>query len=44
VIKPHYPVAEQGRPRPPLQQMLRIYFMQKWFTCPIRRRSEFLTG
>jgi IS5 family transposase len=31
VIEPHYPVAEQGRPRPPLQRMLRIYFMQQWF-------------
>jgi IS5 family transposase len=24
-------VAEQGRPRPPLERMLRIYFMQQWF-------------
>ena len=31
VIEPHYPVAEQGRPRPPLERMLRIYFMQQWF-------------
>ena len=31
VIDPHYPVAEQGRPRPPLERMLRIYFMQQWF-------------
>src|SRR5690349_5907046 len=30
VIEPHYPVAEQGRPRPPLERMLRIYFKQ-WF-------------
>ena len=31
VIEPHYPVAEQGRPRPPLERMLHIYFMQQWF-------------
>ena len=31
VVEPHYPVAEQGRPRPPLERMLRIYFMQQWF-------------
>jgi IS5 family transposase len=31
VVAPHYPVAEQGRPRPPLERMLRIYFMQQWF-------------
>ena len=31
VIQPHYPRAEQGRPRPPLERMLRIYFMQQWF-------------
>lgn len=31
VVAPHYPIAEQGRPRPPLERMLRIYFMQQWF-------------
>jgi IS5 family transposase len=31
LIEPHYPVAEQGRPRPALERMLRIYFMQQWF-------------
>lgn len=31
VVEPHYPVAEQGRLRPPMERMLRIYFMQQWF-------------
>jgi IS5 family transposase len=31
VVEPHYPMAEQGRPRPPVERMLRIYFMQQWF-------------
>src|SRR3982751_2864501 len=31
VVDPHYRVAEQGRPRPPVERMLRIYFMQQWF-------------
>src|SRR5262245_61160250 len=31
VVEPHYPVAVQGRPRAPLERMLRIYFMQQWF-------------
>jgi IS5 family transposase len=31
IVEPHYPIAEQGRPRPPLPRMLRIYFMQQWF-------------
>ena len=31
LVEPHYPIAEQGRPRPPLARMLRIYFMQQWF-------------
>ena len=36
VIEPHYPVAEQGRPRPPVERMLRIYFMQQWRLGQVR--------
>ena len=32
VIEPNYPVAEQGRPRPTVERMLRIYFMHLWFS------------
>jgi len=31
LIAPHYPKGAGGRPRMPLDRMLRIYFMQQWF-------------
>jgi IS5 family transposase len=31
LIKPFYPRAGNGRPPKPLEQMLRIYFLQQWF-------------
>lgn len=31
LIKPHYPNAENGRPSIPLENMLRIHFLQHWF-------------
>lgn len=31
LIEPFYPKAGNGRPPKPLQQMLRIYFLQQWF-------------
>jgi IS5 family transposase len=31
LIEPHYPKAGNGTPPKPLEQMLRIYFMQQWF-------------
>lgn len=31
VVAPHYPVAGRGRRPMPLEQMLRIYFVQQWF-------------
>lgn len=31
LIEPHYPKAGSGRQPHPLEQMLRIYFMQNWF-------------
>src|SRR3954464_4641971 len=37
VVDPHYRVAEQGRPRPPVERKLRIYFMQHGSICRIRR-------
>jgi len=32
LIKPHYPKAGNGRRPMPLEQMLRIYFMQQWYS------------
>ena len=32
LIEPHYPKAGNGRPPMPLEQMLRIYFMQQWYS------------
>ena len=32
LIEPHMPVGERGRPRFPAEPMLRIHFMQQWFT------------
>jgi len=31
LIEPHYPRAGQGTQPKPMEQMLRIYFMQQWF-------------
>ena len=31
LIEPHYPKAGNGRQPMPLEQMLRVYFMQQWF-------------
>ncbi len=31
LIEPFYPKAVSGRPPKPLEQMLRIYFLQHWF-------------
>ena len=31
LIEPCYPKAGNGRPPKPLEQMLRIYFLQQWF-------------
>lgn len=31
LIEPFYPTAGNGRPPKPLEQMLRIYFLQQWF-------------
>ena len=40
LIEPHYPKAGNGTQPKPMEQMLRIYFMQNWFVsfcncCPI---------
>lgn len=32
LIAPHYPRGERGRPPIPLDRMLRIYFLQQWFS------------
>jgi transposase, IS5 family len=32
LVTPHYPKGERGRPPVPLERMLRIYFLQQWFT------------
>jgi IS5 family transposase len=32
VVEPHYPKAGNGRPPMPLERMLRIFFLQQWFT------------
>jgi transposase, IS5 family len=32
VVEPHYPKAGNGRPPIPLERMLRIFFLQQWFT------------
>jgi len=32
IVKPHYPKGEQGRPPIGIDRMLRIYFLQQWFT------------
>jgi IS5 family transposase len=32
LIDPHAPTSKTGRPRVALQTMLRIHFMQQWFT------------
>jgi IS5 family transposase len=32
LIAPHYPKPGRGRPPMPLEWMLRIYFLQQWFT------------
>ena len=31
LIEPHYPKAGNGTQPKPMEQMLRIYFMQNWF-------------
>jgi IS5 family transposase len=32
LIKPHYPSGERGRPPIGIERMLRIYFLQQWYT------------
>jgi IS5 family transposase len=32
LIKPHYPSGERGRPPIGVERMLRIYFLQQWYT------------
>src|SRR5271169_4377123 len=32
LIEPHYPKGERGRPPVGLERMLRIYFLQQWYT------------
>ena len=32
LIAPHYPKGNSGRPPFPLETMLRIHFMQQWFS------------
>jgi transposase, IS5 family len=32
LIEPHYPKGERGRPPSGLERMLRIYFLQQWYT------------
>jgi IS5 family transposase len=32
VIEPHYPKGQRGRPPIGLERMLRIYFLQQWYT------------
>src|SRR5947207_15203101 len=33
LVEPHYPKAGNGRPPVGVERMLRIYFLQQWFTC-----------
>ena len=37
LIEPHYPKAGNGTQPKPMEQMLRIYFMQNWFNRRTRR-------
>jgi transposase, IS5 family len=32
IVAPHYPKGDAGRPPIPLERMLRVYFLQQWFT------------
>jgi IS5 family transposase len=32
LIEPYYPKGERGRPPVGLERMLRIYFLQQWYT------------
>jgi IS5 family transposase len=32
LIQPHYPTGRRGRPPVGLERMLRIYFLQQWYT------------
>jgi IS5 family transposase len=32
LIQPHYPTGQRGRPPVGLERMLRIYFLQQWYT------------
>src|SRR5580698_11347075 len=32
LIEPHYPTGRRGRPPIGLERMLRIYFLQQWYT------------
>src|SRR6266480_3660748 len=32
LIEPHYPKGERGRPPIGLERMLRLYFLQQWYT------------
>ena len=32
LVEPHYPKGERGRPPVGLERMLRIYFLQQWYT------------
>jgi len=40
LIEPHYPKAGKGRLPLGLEKMLRIYFLQIWFTSRIRERKR----
>jgi hypothetical protein len=41
-IEPYYPKAGNGRPLMPLEQMLRIYFMQQWYSLSDPGKEEAL--
>src|SRR5476649_2778278 len=32
LIEPHYPSGQRGRPPIGIERMLRIYFLQQWYT------------
>ena len=34
LVQPHYPRAGNGRPPVGLERMLRLYFLQQWFSLP----------
>jgi IS5 family transposase len=42
LIEPHYPKGKTGRPPFPIQTMLRIHFMQQWFSLSYPAMEEAL--